>query len=151
MADIDKIKESYHKQGFVQSEDTIAVEALLTVPFNNNDTEWGPNITSELETSEYVSKCPWSGMPDFALLTVTYEPDELLIEMKSFKFYIASFMNVGITMEGAAKRIMTDLVRCCSPKTIRIEMQFEPRGGYTNTVRSSWEQGDPMPLNDQGE
>ena len=50
----------------------------------------------EITCPEFTSVCPRTGQPDFGILTVTYVPDKLCIELKSLKMYLQSFRNEGI-------------------------------------------------------
>ena len=40
---------------------------------------------------EFTSLCPITGQPDFATITISYVPDERLVESKSLKLYLFSF------------------------------------------------------------
>jgi len=44
---------------------------------------------------EFTSLCPITGQPDFATITISYVPDERLVESKSLKLYLFSFRNHG--------------------------------------------------------
>src|SRR5947207_14713210 len=37
---------------------------------------------------EFTSVCPKTGQPDFGTVRLTYVPDKLCIELKSYKFYL---------------------------------------------------------------
>ena len=62
---------------------------------------------------------PWTGLPDFGTLTITYLPDRSLIELKSLKYYLTSFRNVGILQEHAVNRVLNDLVALVKPQHMR--------------------------------
>jgi len=51
-------------------------------------------ITVETTTDEFTCLCPYSGLPDFAHLTIGYIPKSRLIELKSLKYYLYSFRQV---------------------------------------------------------
>ena len=89
----------------------------------------GREILLELTTSEFTSVCPWSGLPDFATLRILYVPAQLCIELKSFKYYLLSYRSVGIYYEHLTQRILADLVAACAPHFLRIEGDFNERGG----------------------
>ncbi|AYO31574.1 hypothetical protein D2962_14065 [Biomaibacter acetigenes] len=55
----------------------------------------------EYNTEEFSSVCPWTGLPDNAKLTINYIPDKKLVELKSLKYYLTSYRNVGILEEHA--------------------------------------------------
>jgi 7-cyano-7-deazaguanine reductase len=81
--------------------------------------------------------CPFSGLPDFGTLTVRYLPTEVCIELKSFKYYLTSFRNVGIYQEHAANRVLEDLVTCCDPAWMEVEIDYRLRGGIHTVVTVS--------------
>ena len=61
----------------------------------------GPEQEIATETGEFTAVCPYSGLPDFARLTITYVPGRKCVELKSLKYYVTSFRNVGIFQEHA--------------------------------------------------
>ena len=78
--------------------------------------------------------CPFSGLPDFGTLVIRYLPSDVCIELKSLKYYLTSFRQVGIYQEHAANRVLDDLVRCCDPKFMEIELDYRLRGGIHTVV-----------------
>lgn len=91
-----------------------------------------------MDTDEFTCLCPWSGLPDFANLIVLYVPGRKCIELKSFKYYLLSYRNVGIVHEHVVNRILEDLVKVCDPAEMHIEMVFKLRGGIKTTVKASY-------------
>jgi len=108
-----------------RGEDTIDVAVLESIPFEypGSDTE------VVYETEEFTSVCPWSGLPDLARLIITYVPREKLVELKSLKYYLTSFRNVGILQEHAVNRVLNDLVDLLEPKSMTVEAEYRERGG----------------------
>ena len=90
--------------------------------------------TVQLHTQEATCICPKTGLPDFITLNVTYGPDKLCVELKSFKLYLVAFRNVGIFHEHIVNRILDDLVAACAPRWAKVEATVNPRGGITTTV-----------------
>jgi 7-cyano-7-deazaguanine reductase len=88
----------------------------------------------EIDTDEWSCVCPFSGLPDFGTLTVSYLPSDSCIELKSLKYYLTSFRNVGIYQEHAANRVLDDLVACCAPRWMEVELDYRLRGGLHTTV-----------------
>ncbi|OGS20946.1 MAG: hypothetical protein A2252_04445 [Elusimicrobia bacterium RIFOXYA2_FULL_39_19] len=88
--------------------------------------------------NEFSCVCPWSGLPDFAVITVKYVPDTKLIELKSLKLYLQSFRNVGIVHESVVNRILDDSVGCCKPLEMSVEALFNTRGGIVTTVKAEF-------------
>jgi 7-cyano-7-deazaguanine reductase len=92
----------------------------------------------EISTDEFTAVCPWSGLPDFGRLTVRYVPGERVLELKSFKYYLHSYRNVGIYQEHAANRILHDLVAAAGPKSMELVLDYNVRGGVHTTVTVRW-------------
>ncbi|MDQ0338997.1 7-cyano-7-deazaguanine reductase [Caldalkalibacillus uzonensis] len=115
----------------IQDESVILVDILETIPYEYV----GKRTEVTIPTSEFTSVCPWSGLPDFAEIEITYIPRETLIEMKSLKYYLTSYRNVGIYQEHATQRILHDLVNVCDPLMMKVEAHWNARGGLgTRTV-----------------
>ena len=57
---------------------------------------------------EYTSICPRTHLPDFGTITIHYLPDKLCLELKSLKYYILAYRNLGIFYENAVNRILDD-------------------------------------------
>ena len=102
------IVDKYASRRFdIQKEEAIDFAVLEAVPFDY------PGSATEVvyETEEFTCVCPWSGLPDFARLVIRYVPDRSLVELKSLKYYLTSYRNVGILQEHAVNRILQDLVQ----------------------------------------
>ena len=93
----------------------------------------GPAQEIVTETGEFTAVCPYSGLPDFARLTISYVPDHKCVELKSLKYYVTSFRNVGIFQEHATARIAEDLFRCLAPKRLTVKTVYNTRGGFDTT------------------
>jgi 7-cyano-7-deazaguanine reductase len=87
---------------------------------------------------EYTSICPRTGLPDFGTITLHYLPDQLCLELKSFKYYILAFRNLGIFYENAVNRILDDVARACRPKWVVVRGEFTARGGMRTTVEARY-------------
>lgn len=81
------------------------------------------------ECREFTSMCPVTGQPDFATIRIEYVPDELCIETKSLKFYLASFRNTRAFNEAIINRILDDILEACAPRQAIVHGEFAPRGG----------------------
>ncbi|MDD3726136.1 MAG: preQ(1) synthase [Candidatus Ratteibacteria bacterium] len=97
-----------------------------------------PSYTITIIIPEYTSLCPKTGQPDFGIITIEYEPDKLVLELKSLKTYIQSYRNLGIFYENAVNRIKKDIVRTCKPKWLKIKGDFNPRGGIKSIIESTY-------------
>jgi len=98
----------------------------------------GKDITVVTVTDEFTSVCPYSGLPDFGTLTVEYVPNSRVIELRSLKYYLLAYRNVGIFYEHLANRILSDLVAACSPKSMTVTAAMRPRGGLATTVTARY-------------
>ncbi len=94
----------------------------------------GKKIKVELSTEEFTCVCPFSGLPDFAYLSINYTPRKKLIELKSLKYYLYSFRNVKVYNEHAVNKILEDLKKVLKPYEITIIAEFTSRGGIKNKV-----------------
>ena len=119
----------------IQSVDTIDVAVLETIPFEYPDS--GTEVV--YETDEFTSVCPWTGLPDFGRLVIRYVPRHSLVELKSLKYYLTSYRNVGILQEHAVKRILNDLVQLLQPISMVIEVEYKERGGIKTRAVARYE------------
>lgn len=87
---------------------------------------------------EFTCLCPMTTQPDFAEIIIDYVPNELLVELKSLKFYLNSFRDKGIFHEEAVNKILGDFVEKISPKRIEVTGNFHVRGGIYTTVKASY-------------
>jgi len=83
---------------------------------------------------EFTSVCPKTGLPDFGVITIEYIPDALCLELKSLKYYLLEYRDMGIFMENTANKILDDVVSACKPRAARITAQFTPRGGLKSEI-----------------
>lgn len=97
---------------------------------------YGYEIT--ITVPEYTSICPRTGLPDFGTITIHYLPLDLCIELKSLKYYILGFRNLGIFYENAVNRILDDAARACHPKWMTVRGEFRTRGGMHTTVEARY-------------
>ena len=92
----------------------------------------------KIETNEFTCICPKTGLPDFATIRVEYIPDKWCVELKSFKLYLVLFRGVGIFHEHVTNRILDDLVKACKPRYMKLEMEYNPRGGIKTSTRAEF-------------
>ena len=90
----------------------------------------GPVQDIVTETSEFTAVCPYSGLPDFATLTISYVPQSRCVELKSLKYYVTSYRNVGIFQEHATAKIAEDLFKLLEPQMLEITTLYNVRGGF---------------------
>ncbi len=93
----------------------------------------GPEQRILTETKEFSAVCPYSGLPDFAVLRIEYTPSDRCIELKSLKYYVTSYRNVGIFQEHATARIAEDLWKVLQPTQLAVTTVYNIRGGFDTT------------------
>ena len=141
MASIEELKSQYlniNKE--FENIDTITnvddIKTSVLLCFDNTASELKSEI--EIESDEFTAVCPWTNLPDYGNLKIVYLPNEHLIELKSLKYYLTQYRNVGIVQEYAADRILNDLINVCKPKQMTIILKYKIRGGLLTTVKSSY-------------
>jgi len=114
-----------------ETPDKITPEVLETFPYTlpglNVGKIPGQNIT--YTTKEFSAVCPFSGLPDIATVTIEYMPDKEVLELKSLKYYLLSYRNVGIYQEHATQKIFADLQKVLKPKKLKVTTIYNTRGG----------------------
>ncbi len=133
MATIPELKQQYESlERQLPAKDEGAIDAQCLLTFRYDYPEQKSQI--EVDTDEFTSVCPWTGLPDYGNLLISYVPDQSCIELKSLKYYLLSFRDVGIVQEHAANRILNDLVAACRPRSMRITLDYKVRGGLHTSV-----------------
>ncbi len=97
-----------------------------------------PGYEVVVEIPEFTSVCPRTGLPDFGTLRIRYAPRKWCVELKSLKFYLNGFRNVGIFQENAVNRILSDFVAAVKPAWVVVTGEFNARGGMEATVEAKW-------------
>jgi 7-cyano-7-deazaguanine reductase len=120
-----KMLEGLDRRYDVDSEDSIDVKSLETIRYKYQ----GKDIIVNIDTDEFTAVCPYSGLPDFAIIKIDYIPKREIIELRSLKYYLLSYRNVGMYQEHVVNRILKDLVKCCKPKWMRVTADYKVRGG----------------------
>jgi 7-cyano-7-deazaguanine reductase len=87
---------------------------------------------------EFTAICPFSDFPDFAIIKLSYVPNEHCIELKSLKLYINSFREIKIFHEHVVNVILEDFVAACDPLRVEIEGDFHVRGNIKTVVRAAY-------------
>ncbi len=120
--------------------DQIDTAVLETFPYD------GPTQEIVTETPEFSAVCPYSGLPDLGRLVITYSPRERCVELKSLKYYMVSFRNVGIFQEHATARIAEDLFRLLDPHDLTVRTVYQVRGGFETTCTVRLPEREPASL-----
>ncbi len=111
-----------------------------------------------IEQPEFTSVCPMTGLPDFGRIIIRYRPHQKLVELKSLKYYLLQYRNVGIFYEHLVNRILDDLVAVLDPKWLEVRGEFTARAGsalppgwnlpgIAMTIRFPW-RGEPTVCHD---
>ena len=95
-------------------------------------------ITVTIHQPEFTSVCPMTGLPDFGTITIKYCPSEKIIELKSLKFYLLQYRNVGIFYEHVVNHILDDLAGALKPRWMEVHGAFSSRGGITTEVVAAY-------------
>ena len=102
-----------------------------------------PGYSIKIAIPEFTSICPRTGLPDFGLITIDYEPDEQCLELKSLKGYLLAYRDLGIFYENAVNRILRDIVEACSPVRLKVSGEFSTRGGMQAEVAVEYDRENP--------
>ncbi len=97
----------------------------------------GRDYEVRCETPEFTCVCPMTGQPDFATVSITYVPDEQIVELKSLKLYLWSYRDEGAFHEDVTNRILDDLVAAVSPRRMTVTTDWLVRGGIHTVVEAS--------------
>lgn len=118
----------------VQGYEAIDTTVLETFPYEFP----GRGVAVDIDTDEFTAVCPWSGLPDFGRVTVRYLPRRKILELRSLKYYLLSYRNVGIYQEHAVNRFLDDLVAAVEPEWMEVTLDYKVRGGIHTVCRVRW-------------
>lgn len=122
-----------------KSPDTIKTDVLEAMEYQYQSKR---DIAITIEQPEYTSVCPMTGLPDMGRITIEYVPDQTIIELKSLKYYLLQYRNVGIFYENIVNRILDDLASVLLPKKMTVIGDFTARGGISTVVTAEYKKGD---------
>src|SRR5579884_3263927 len=113
-----------------------AIEAaeLEAVPNPSPQREY----TVEISYPEFTCKCPRTGYPDFATITLTYVPDEYICELKSFKFCLNQYRDRYAFHEAVTNQILDTFVAAIRPRDAEIVADWNVRGNVKTIVRAEY-------------
>lgn len=117
-----------------QTPDTVRTEALTIIDYAYQGTR---PIDVVIRQPEFTSLCPMTGLPDYGCITIRYRPRRHIVELKSLKYYLLQYRNVGIFYEHVVNRILNDLAGAVAPAWMEITGEFTARGGITTTVTAA--------------
>ena len=109
------------------------------------------DYTIEHLAPEFTSLCPKTGQPDFATIILEYIPNELCLELKSYKLYLNSYRNEGMFFEAVTNKILDDLLEVLKPSYLRVTAEFNVRGGISSIVEVEYDEFDELDEYDDDE
>jgi 7-cyano-7-deazaguanine reductase len=92
----------------------------------------------EMSYPEFTCKCPRSGYPDFATITLTFVPAASICELKSWKLYLNRYRDQYIFHEAVTNRILDDFVAAIAPARAEIVADWNVRGNVKTVIRASY-------------
>ena len=91
-------------------------------------------VTYETEPGEFSALCPFSGLPDYGIVRVEYVPGDWVVELKSLKYYLISWRDIGVTQEDVTAYIFDDLRDALEdPGRLVVTTEYNVRGGINTT------------------
>lgn len=121
----------------IEDPSVVKSEILEPIPYAYKSKR---SIDITIKQPEYTSVCPMTGLPDNGCITIFYRPDQTIVELKSLKYYLLQFRNVGMFYEHVVNRILDDLVKVLNPLRMEITGEFTPRGGVSSIATAIYEQ-----------
>jgi len=101
------------------------------LPYNHQSKQV---VVYETQAGEFSALCPFSGLPDFGVLRIEYIPGSYILELKSLKYYILSWRNIGAAQEDITAFIYEDLKAALhDAQYLVISTVYNIRGGIATT------------------
>ncbi len=120
----------------IEDPSIVKVDLLEAIPYAYKSKR---SIDIIIKQPEYTSVCPMTGLPDNGCITIKYRPDETIVELKSLKYYLLQFRNVGMFYEHVVNKILDDLVQVLTPLRMEVSGEFTPRGGICSIATAVYE------------
>ncbi len=98
-----------------------------------------PYVAGVEETIEYCSaelsaRCPMTGLRDLYTITIRFQPEQWLPELKSLKMYFCGYDELPISHEHLAAKIYGDFRAAIVPAELHLRLDVAVRGGIKTTV-----------------
>jgi len=122
----------------IKTLDTVKIDVLKIIDYKYNKVR---DIDITIQQPEFTSVCPMTGLPDFGCIIIRYIPNNKIVELKSLKFYMLQYRNVGIFYEHVVNNILNDLAKALDPKWMEVSGNFTARGGITTKVTVEYNGG----------
>ena len=108
-------------------------DVIHTLPYEHRAKQV---VVYETEPGEFSALCPFSGLPDFGTLRVEYIPGSCILELKSLKYYLLSWRNIGAAQEDITAMVYEDLMRYLKdPDYLVVTTEYNVRGGIRTTCK----------------
>ena len=127
--------DQYTTRYTIESPDIISKDMIDPIDYQYRGKR---DVDITIRQPEFTSVCPMTGLPDFGCITIQYIPKSKIVELKSLKYYLMQYRNVGIFYEHVVNRILDDLVTMLKPKSMNVTGDFTARGGIDTTVSASY-------------
>lgn len=127
---------SYKTNYPVEDPGIVKAELLEAIPYAYKSKR---SIDITIKQPEYTSVCPMTGLPDNGCIIIRYRPDETIVELKSLKYYLLQYRNVGMFYEHVVNKILEDLVQVLKPLRMEVTGEFTPRGGISSLATAVYE------------
>ena len=124
-------------KNIINSPDKVKLDVLETIDYQYKSKR---DIAITIQQPEYTSVCPMTGLPDMGCITIQYCPKDRIVELKSLKFYLLQYRNVGIFYEHVVNKILEDLAAVIAPKWLEVTGDFTARGGITTKVSATYKE-----------
>jgi 7-cyano-7-deazaguanine reductase len=97
-----------------------------------------PDVTEiTLVSDEVTTMCPYLHNPDFHRVTIRYEPDELILDTKSLKFWFRDNREEpGYGSETFAQAVLEAVWSATEPWACDVLIESKPRGGIAINARA---------------
>ncbi len=103
-------------------------EGFDLVPFKHDVDE------VRLTCTEFTSRCPVTGQPDFAEFVIRYKPGEHIVETKTLKLWLATFRDQPEFNEALVATMADYLFGELKPVWLELRGDFKVRGGIQPTA-----------------
>lgn len=93
-------------------------------------------VSYETAPGEFSALCPFSGLPDYGTVTISYVPGSHFLELKSLKYYLISWRTIGAAQEDITAYLYEDLRRHLpDAEELTVTTKYNVRGGIETVCR----------------
>jgi NADPH-dependent 7-cyano-7-deazaguanine reductase QueF len=99
---------------------------IKTIPNNKSPRTYTVSLTYAAFRCRYEME---PANTNFAMMTITYAPNDVLFDFPSFMAYLRSFEDEPISLESAANRVLDDIFIHLRPIWARVHVRTEREHG----------------------